>query len=246
MKITTTTISRIAGLAAVAALVATSWACESRRGDKPTARPPRTADAAQPAPDVDNNNQPPKSPNNGAAVSPIKLTWSLSRAADGASLTLDYEIENLGDDIIFVVDDHASATAKGLEIIPTAVAILPGADSNSARLVAGHVPLPPGHASEVVPIAPAHELAAKAKRSGTKTVPLPLKGWIESEGRVVDLSKATRATFEVTWLRPPPADRADWAWEVQKDAAGKTIRTPFLGYVNTMGGQSEAGPVAIP
>jgi hypothetical protein len=179
-------------------------------------------------------------------MSPIKLTWSLTLADDGKSLLLSYEIENPGDSPIFIVDDHAATTTRGLEVIPDAVAIQSGADDKTARLIAGHVPPPPGIASEVHAIAPPRELAAGSKHRGTKTIPLPLKGWIDAESRAVDLSRATRATFEVTWIKPPPAGRESWAWEVQKDASGKTIRTPFLGYVNTMGGQAEAGPVAIP
>src|SRR5690606_11816708 len=135
---------------------------------------------------------------------------------------------------------------KGLEVMPDAVAIHPGADNSTARFIAGYVPLPPGIASEVQSIAPARELAPGSKHTGTKSIPLPLEGWIDAESRAVDLSGATRATFEVTWIEPPPADREDWAWEVQKDANGKTIRTPFVGYINTMGGQANAGPIAIP
>ena len=218
----------------VLALAAT--ACESRRTEKATPQPPRTPDAT-----------PTKAPTETKTnVSPIKLTWSLSRTSDGNALTLDYVIENSGEEPVFVVDDHAKSTVKGLEVTADAVAVHPGADEKTARLIAGHVPLPPGAASAVVPIAPARELAPGAKRSGKKTVPLPLKGWVEAQGLAVDLAGATRATFEVTWLRPPPPGRDDWAWEVQKDAAGKTIRTPFLGYVNTMGGQTQTTAIAIP
>lgn len=233
----TITTTRPGAVSALVLVVLTSIpSCESRRTEKAKAQPPRSPDATQHrAPKID-----------GGSVSPIVLTWSLQRAADGKSLVLEYEIENRGDEAIFVVDDHAKATVKGLEVAPTAVAVHPGADAKTARLIAGHVPMRPGVASAVVPIAPAHELAAEARRKGTKTVSLPLAGWIEAEGRAVDLTGASQATFEVTWIRPPPADRADWAWEVQKDAAGKTIRTPFIGYVNTMGGQAEAGPIPIP
>lgn len=221
------------------ALLATAigMGCKSRVDQPRTETPPRTKPSIE-ATTTDKN---PALP-----MAPIKLTWTLKRATDGKSLELRYEIENPGDSPIFIVDDHARTTTKGLEVMPDAVAIHPGADHGTARFIAGHVPLPPGIASEVQPIAPARELPPRSMHSGTKSIPLPLKGWIDAESRAVDLSGATRATFEVTWIKPPPADREDWAWEVQKDANGKTIRTPFVGYINTMGGQATTSPIAIP
>jgi hypothetical protein len=187
--------------------------CEHKQQGDPEPPPPTPA-MKTPAPD------------------PIHVSWTITRAADGKSLTLDYEVDNRSKESIWVLDQIVTTSRDGLVNLPDRVIVRRGPDATTASLVAGFTEQP-GHAVEVQPSPVPRLLSAGAKLTGSKRVPVPLASWHPYDSMIDALAGAeAKAVFEVGWLpHDPPAGVP--GWEDLPAVGGRTLHLPSTGLVRT-------------
>jgi hypothetical protein len=176
---------------------------------------------------------------------PVGVTWTIARGPTGKDLVLDYAVENHGSAPIWVLDQIVTTSRDGMLTLPDRVIVRRGSDATTASFVAGFT-RQLGHAVEVEPSPIARPLAAGAKLSGTKHVPLPLVSWHPFDDMIDPLvGTPTKAVFEVSWLpENPPTDVN--GWEDVPEAAGGTVHLPTIGFVGSSAHSESGTALAIP
>ncbi|MGE5185694.1 MAG: hypothetical protein ACM31C_26715 [Acidobacteriota bacterium] len=164
--------------------------------------------------------------------SPVKVTWKLARDASGKALKLDYEIENRTTAQIYVLDQLVTTSTPGYEVLPDRVIVRGGPDDATASLFLGFMDPPPGVAVEVEPMPVARVVAAGAKLTGAKTVPLPVAAWHPYIQYMQPLAATpTKAILEISWLPDKLPEHVTAAWEDYPSASGGKLRLPTRAYV---------------
>ena len=162
---------------------------------------------------------------------PVRVTWTIARPTEKV-LVLDYAVENHGSAPIWVLDQIVTTSRDGMLTLPDRVIVRRGPDATTASFVAGFTQQL-GHAVEVEPSPIARPLAAGAKLSGTKHVPLPLVSWHPYDDMIDPLvGTPAKAVFEVSWLTENPPAGVN-GWENVPAAAGGTVHLPTIGFVGS-------------
>jgi hypothetical protein len=174
---------------------------------------------------------------------PVRVTWTIARGA--RDLVLEYSVENHGSAPIWVLDQIVTTARDGMLALPDRVIVRRGADATTASFVAGFT-RQLGHAVEVEPSPIARPLAAGAKLSGTKHVPLPLASWHPYDEMIDPLvGTPAKAVFEVSWLPENPPSNVN-GWEDVPAAGGGTVHLPTIGFVGASGQMASGAALAIP
>lgn len=163
-----------------------------------------------------------------------RLDWTLSRAADGASLQIVYTVTSTCDRTIYLCDALPVPGKSGFVLGRTYINVAGGAQGE-VRLVRGRLA---SLARVVVPLEPgARPLAAGSSLKGEAIVPLPLIA-SHYHGKAAPITGTpARAWLELGWVE------ADAAWRTLTLEDGQRLTTP--------GPEDEmrwlkAGPLPIP
>ena len=144
--------------------------------------------------------------------SDVDLDWTMSRAGD--ALRIEYRLTNRTEGDIFVADQLIAYHAGAVKRAPERVIVTAGSGPGVVRFVRGLVEAdteemdhPPG----------AERLAPNATRTGSATVPLPLRGWhnystppdIPDDPRTAELEIAYLVGDSIEWGKVKSSDGAE-------------------------------------
>lgn len=167
-------------------------------------------------------------------AAPARLDWTLTRAADGASLQIAYTVTNTTDRTIYLCDALPVPGQQRFVLGRTYINVAGGAPGE-VRFVRGRLA---SIAPVILPLEPgARPLAPGASLQGTAIVPLPLIA-SHYHGKAQPLSGApTTAWLELGWVE------ADAHWRNLSLETGQSLTTP--------GPEDEmfwlrAGPIPVP
>lgn len=151
------------------------------------------------------------------AADPVSLTWSVRRADD--ALTVTYEVRNLTDATVWLLDQQLTfAAAGGVE--PSPRAVVRAADGGPVRIVRGWLPPQAFPMREVRP--GARPLEPGKTVAGTAILPLPLTTWHPNEPDAARVY-ATTAVLEVGVLRERPEDEGPHDEVTRADASDQIL-----------------------
>jgi len=177
---------------------------------------------------------------------PVRVTWTIARGLTGQDLALDYTVENHSRAPIWVLDQIVTTSRDGIVTLPDRVIVRRGPDATTASFVAGFT-RQLGHAVEVESSPIARPLAAGAKLSGTKHVPLPVVSWHPYDSMIDPLvGTPAKAVFEVSWLTESPPSDVIVGWEDSPAAGGGKVHLPSTGFVGTSLHDAHGPVLAIP
>lgn len=167
-------------------------------------------------------------------AAPARLDWTLTRAADGASLQIAYTVTSTADRTIYLCDALPVPGQQSFVLGRTFINVAGGAPGE-VRLVRGRLA---SIAPVILPLEPgARPLAPGATLQGTAIVPLPLIA-AHYHGKAQPLSGApAQVWLELGWVE------ADAHWRNLTLETGQVLTTP--GPEDEMG-WLRAGPLPVP
>lgn len=165
---------------------------------------------------------------------PARLTWTLTRAADGRSLLVAYTVTSTSQETLYLCDALPVPGRQSFVLGRTFINVAGGAEGE-LRLVRGRLK---SVAPVVVPLEPGcRPLTPGQSVTGTATVPLPIQP-AHYHGKAAPLvGTPTRATLEIGYVG------ADTTWSQLTMEDGLTLTTPSAGDEMRF---LKAGPLPIP
>jgi hypothetical protein len=171
------------------------------------------------------------------------LDWKLRR--DGATLKLDYTVDNTTDEPIYLVDDMLMWGKTRFRRAPEAIIVRNGDQPGRVSLFRGMMYIP-SRDERQYPAPGLRRVEPRAQASGSAQVSLPVKAWHNYHPGKIEPLKGTpgEVVLEIQYLTSKGTLDRDYAVKTLED--GSQIESPYVRHLNESGKVLRSRPQALP